>query len=522
MAEAVSPGLPRVEQSPNRLATWATLIVGVVLVGLAVGFFVRTTMLGSDGARTVVALDSWNDQGILLEVIEQRPEGLEPQDRVVAIDGVNHEAIGTGLLELPPTSRRWAVGDVVTYTVLRDGGTIDFDVTLRGYPFAPKIKEAWATVLATLLILVMAGVAFALRPQVPAARAFMLMGIGAFSAMPWGIGLSAGDLMDGTSFWLYFLSSAIGYPLVMIAFLHFWITFPKVPAPISRRPWAAPALYGIPFVAMGSALVASLVLSPDARTLLLGFGAIATHLIVLIYTTAGLVMAVWRFKATVDPVERRQVRLVVLALGIPLAGGLFLGLIRETFLGEPLLSYHLQAALALPAPLVIVVAVLRYRLFDVDVIVNRAVVYTLLSGVIILGYVLLVGGVGALLQDENNVVLSLIAIGLAAVLFQPLRQRLQREVNRMLYGATSDPYEVLSQLGRRLEETLAPEKLVDGIVATVAGSLHTGYIAVELKGDDEFFVAAERGERLAVSVELPMVYQGEVVGRLVGCVPRRP
>lgn len=515
MAEAVSSGLGRVERPANPWATWTIVVVGVVLVGLALAFFARTMAIGSDGAHISQRADSWNENGVLIEPVELGPGGLLPGDRVLAVDGVGVEMIGSRLLAVPPASRDWAPGQTVTYTVFRDGEALDVEITLGGYPLAAVLKGAWATVAVSVMILLIASIAFALRPSSPAARAFVLIGIGAFGSMPWGIGLGIGDFVDGLSFWLYFIPTVIGYPLVMIAFLHFWLVLPQAPRQVSSRPWLIPALYVAPVVAEGIGLAFSLLSGGDLRALLAGPVAIVSYVIVLLYVTAGLVVAAWRFKTTVDPVGRRQVRLVVLALGVPLAASLVLGLIPEAILGAPLLSYHFQALLALPAPVVIAIAVLRYRLFDVDAIISRAVVYTLLSGAIVGVYVLLVGGVGAVVQDDNNIVVSLIAIGLAAVLFQPLRQRLQRGVNRMLYGAAAEPYEVLSQLGRRLEETLAPEQLLGGVVETVADSLDTAYVGVELKGDHGFFVAAERGEKPSTAMELSMVYQGDVVGRLV-------
>ncbi|MCK6623746.1 MAG: hypothetical protein L6R45_01070 [Anaerolineae bacterium] len=66
------------------------------------------------------------------------------------------------------------------------------------------------------------------------------------------------------------------------------------------------------------------------------------------------------------------------------------------------------------------------------------------------------------------------ATDLIAVLFQPLRERLQRAVNRLLYGQRDDPYAILSGLGRRLEATLAPDAVLPPIVATVKETLNVG------------------------------------------------
>jgi signal transduction histidine kinase len=144
-------------------------------------------------------------------------------------------------------------------------------------------------------------------------------------------------------------------------------------------------------------------------------------------------------------------------------------------------------------------------------------------------YVLVVGYLGTLFQTSGNLLISLLATGLVAVLFQPLRERLQRAVNRLTYGDRDDPYAVISRLGRRLEATLAPDAILPTIVQSVAEALKLPYAAIALKQDDEMVLAAEVGVgswELGVGAaaaphpptpisQLPLLYQGEIVGQLI-------
>jgi hypothetical protein len=107
-------------------------------------------------------------------------------------------------------------------------------------------------------------------------------------------------------------------------------------------------------------------------------------------------------------------------------------------------------------PVFTYIAILRHRLYDIDVVINRTLVYGALTASVVGVYVLAVGGLGALFQAQGNLGVSLLATGLVAFLFQPLRSKLQRGVNRLMYGERDDPYAVISRLGRRLEATLAP------------------------------------------------------------------
>jgi signal transduction histidine kinase len=101
-----------------------------------------------------------------------------------------------------------------------------------------------------------------------------------------------------------------------------------------------------------------------------------------------------------------------------------------------------------------------------------------------------------------------------AVLFQPLRIRLQRGVNRLMYGERDDPYAVVSRLGRRLEATIAPEAVLPTVVETIAQALKLPYAAILLKEGEGFRSAAAYGSPTAEPEVLPLVYQREEIGRL--------
>src|SRR5215217_632938 len=112
--------------------------------------------------------------------------------------------------------------------------------------------------------------------------------------------------------------------------------------------------------------------------------------------------------------------------------------------------FYVAGFALLVVPLFTYIAIVRYRLFDIDVVINRTLVYGALSACVVGIYVLAVVALGALFQTQGNLAVSLLATGLVAVLFQPLRSKLQRGVNRLMYGERDDPYAVISRLGRRL------------------------------------------------------------------------
>ncbi|HEY6408520.1 MAG TPA: GAF domain-containing sensor histidine kinase, partial [Ktedonobacteraceae bacterium] len=153
---------------------------------------------------------------------------------------------------------------------------------------------------------------------------------------------------------------------------------------------------------------------------------------------------------------------------------------------------------------------------DIDLLINRTLVYGLLTALVIGMYVLVVGYLGAIFRTNGSLVISLITTGLVAVLFQPLRGLLQRSVNRLLYGLRDEPYVVLAGLGQRLKTTLDPDAVLSTIVETVREALKLPYAAIEVKEGEALALAASAGTLpLKEALRLPLVYQGEPVGTLL-------
>jgi len=247
-------------------------------------------------------------------------------------------------------------------------------------------------------------------------------------------------------------------------------------------------------------------------TTLVLFGEVATLALVQLY----------RYRRVSSPIERQQTKWVVFGQAVVVivwVSGSVLSLIF-TVLAEPSSLYPLaysvvQTCLPLFFPLSFGFAMLRYRLFDIDIIINRTLVYGTLTVIVVGVYVLVVGILSTLLHAFGNVLISLLATGLVAVLFQPLRARLQRTINRLMFGERDDPHAVLSRLGRRLEATLAPEAVLPTIVETVAQALKLPYAAIALKQGDEFITAASYGLLQERPFILPLVYHTETIGQLL-------
>jgi len=222
---------------------------------------------------------------------------------------------------------------------------------------------------------------------------------------------------------------------------------------------------------------------------------------------------------------------VVFGLAVPtmvFVGGTMLSLIfpalgdYHSLYGAPYqLALTASSGLNLLIPLSFGFAMLRYRLWDIDIIINRTLVYGTLTAIVVGVYVLVVGILSTLLHTFGNFLVALLATGLIAVLFQPLRAGLQRMINRLMYGERDEPYAVLSRLASRLEATLAPEAILPTIVETVAQALKIPSVAIALKQGDEFIPAASYGHPQDNPFILPLAYHTETIGQL-RLSPRAP
>src|SRR5206468_2728068 len=134
-------------------------------------------------------------------------------------------------------------------------------------------------------------------------------------------------------------------------------------------------------------------------------------------------------------------------------------------------------------PIGIGVAILRFRLFDIELVLSRTLTYAVLTGLVIGVYAAALTGIGALL--DNRSLAGFLAVALVAVAIQPVHARLRRRVERWVYGDRSDPYAALRRLSDRLEATADPAQALTVVTTSVAEALRVDDVRVALDGDDE-------------------------------------
>ncbi|MBA3279033.1 MAG: GAF domain-containing protein, partial [Geodermatophilaceae bacterium] len=244
-------------------------------------------------------------------------------------------------------------------------------------------------------------------------------------------GLPSGLAVEGLFNWLWVLTQAclaIALPQL----------FPDGRL-LSRR-WRPLAWFG----ALVTALAATLfIIDPAGTDLLFTLAFLVFGLACL----ASLVPLGVRFRRS-RGAERQQFKWVFygLAISLPVA------LVDSVSGTDVTATAALTLVPLVVIPVAITVAVLRYRLFDIDVVISRTLLVAGLAGFITAAYVGIVVGVGSLVGrgGEPDLVLSVAATAVVAVAFQPVRRGLQRVANRLVFGRRATPYDVLSGFATRV------------------------------------------------------------------------
>jgi signal transduction histidine kinase len=151
---------------------------------------------------------------------------------------------------------------------------------------------------------------------------------------------------------------------------------------------------------------------------------------------------------------------------------------------------------------------------DIDVILNRTLVYSTLTTSIIGLYAVIVASLSIWFRSDDNFFISLVGAGCMVVMFQLLHTRLQRVVNRLLYGERDEPYRVIARLGQRLEAAFEPAAVLPTIVQTVSESLKLPYVAIALAQQGQMAIVASTGNPTTETLQIPLTYQGALVGQL--------
>jgi len=227
-----------------------------------------------------------------------------------------------------------------------------------------------------------------------------------------------------------------------------------------------------------------------------GFGGLGDGLSSLFFPVLGATQAlgcaalIVRYRRSSGD-EHEQMRWLVAAASVLIIVGLAQIALAGTAVDDRWLTGMLAAAIAL-IPVGAAVAVLKYRLYDIDIVISRGLVGAALAVFITGVYVAIVVGVGSLFGrgDDADPVLSVVAVSVVAVAFQPIRRFLRRRVDRLVFGARATPYEVLAGFARATTTTGPAGDPLPEVAQLLAAGTGAARVTIWLRVNDELRPAA--------------------------------
>ena len=243
--------------------------------------------------------------------------------------------------------------------------------------------------------------------------------------------------------------------------------------------------------------VFKLMANPTAVPALAGILATLAPLLVIsffIVAAGSIASLVWRFRRG-RPDEREQVKWLLYPAGVLVVvvlGGIAVShSIDSHWVGD--IGWGLGALTVVWGfPAAATVAILKYHLYDIDVVINRSLVFAALALFITAVYVGIVAGVGALAGSggKPDLALSILATAIVAVAFQPVRERIERLASQFVYGKRATPYEVLAQFSQRVASTYASEEILPRMAQVLAEGTAARHADVWLRIGDRLARAA--------------------------------
>ncbi|MCW2735733.1 hypothetical protein [Nocardioides sp.] len=248
-------------------------------------------------------------------------------------------------------------------------------------------------------------------------------------------------------------------------------------------------------------------------------------MLVAVGLIASAVSLVARLRRSRDDVRRQLLWIAAAAALLALGVIVILAVPRMTGVeGTWLASLPLRMA-QVAVPLCVAVAILRHRLLEIDVIVNRALVLTLATAVVAVGYVLVVVAVGlAVGGGTTGFWPSLLATAVVALAFQPLRRSVVRLADRLAFGSSAAPYEALADFSRRLSNSPDPSTLLPAAAEAAARAVKaTRAVAVlHVEAGTELTAVwppGDGGDPTARELEFPVLHLGERLGSITLTMP---
>jgi hypothetical protein len=460
--------------------SWAVLLLALAYIASAVLLVSYAYQMPSDGWT----FDTNGDVPTAVGPLIDNANPFRPGDQLLAVAGLPILPDEVTLRPRTPPPN-WQIGQTINYTVLREGQRIKLNVALDKLSFSAFLRSyqlAGNIWLTNLLWYLIGFSVFFLRPRDTAARLLLL-----FTTYWNTINVFMQRLNDWSFAWvptrLFYAGLLLNllWAFMFAMMLHFVLTFPLRKWPLTRHPRLALSfLYGVPAVGLALTLITgrfafyNVVLLPMVAILIIALVAATAH-------------NLWRVH---DRVVRAQIGWVALGIASPLVATVFPSALIDRFLPavdntDALANWSFNL-IGLLLPLCFGIAITRYRLFDIHVIIRKTLVYAVLTALLALVYfgsvVLLQNVVGRAAAEQSPLVIVVSTL-LIAALFAPLRRRVQTFIDRRFYRQKYDTQQILAQFAQTTRDEVDIEALTAELLRVVQETMQSAHISFWFKKD---------------------------------------
>lgn len=438
-------------------------------------------LLPSDG----VLLDLHNEppggQGLYVGEVIGAGSPLQVGDLVLSVNGRSVDA----LLASPRfTNFGGRTGAEIGYLAERDSQRIELEHGLQRLNVLAGLRANWSSYLFLIYMLAMAVFVFARRPDLPAARGLLWAGtLVIASGLVFFLGLQPAELLRGWPTVAFVWAAIPLFGLAMGAAAHFMLLFPHRRAWLTGRRWLVPLIYlgpwllWLPLVTAGWREAGS----SSARLLLTlrlsGVFSIVYPLLIVLSLLHG-------YLREFDASRRRQTRWVLWGASVALLPWIALSVLPSLLGARPVLPQFVVGLIWLIIPTAFGIAIVRESLFDIDRIIKRTLVYTLLTVILTALYLAGVTLLQSLFRAISNqqsplaIVISTLAI---AALFSPLRQRVQTAVSRRFYRTDYDVAQTLNSFAESLRDEVDIERIQDSLMSVTQETMRPQSVSLWLR-----------------------------------------
>ena len=456
-------------------------------------------------------------QGVLLTPWNESTALLEQGDRLTAINGYALSELANQRFGRFQNNIPWQHGDVHQWTLLRDNAEVTLDIPLVENSLADTLflRRVGPLFFIPLLFTGLCILIYLRRPDVEAILPLLIF----------ATAITAFTIVGFQRFRLLYLLRPLAYWLMMVplwlapvictsAILHLLLVFPNRASWMERRSRLILTLiYGLPIVWILFIIFHQGLLTDNGliwtRNWLERDRIVWRSLMALVVP---LLFLAWR--RCRHSFEMSQQFRILMASVLSYPVGMLLFFVLPGLIGlEHNFPGYLGGIFFIPTPIGLFVALTRYRLFAVDRLLNRSLVFTLVLGLAGLVYALLIGLSALFLQTRVSLPFGLLILVAIIVALQPVRQRVQKLINRLMYGQRDDPFAILTEANTILRSDAAPGAMLQQLVTHIGTALQVPFVEMRLPEANltSQFGSAENQHR---TWQTPLNTSGKQIGSL--------